>query len=93
MGKSTVVEEFAKNEYESITGITYSSSNADVATVNEASGEITLVACGQTTIKAAYAGDDTYASSSATYTLRVVDNSIAAGEYTIPLNHFFIFCI
>lgn len=53
----------------SITGITYTSSNADVATVNEATGEITLVACGQTTIKAAYAGDDTYASSSATYTL------------------------
>ena len=74
---------------ESITGITYSSSNADVATVNEASGEITLVACGLTTIKAAYAGDDTYASSSATYTLRVVDNSIAAGEYTIPLNNWF----
>lgn len=74
---------------ESLTGITYSSSNADVATVNEATGEITIVACGQTTIKAAYAGDDTYASSSATYTLRVVDNSIAAGEYTIPLNNWF----
>ena len=73
----------------SITGITYSSSNADVATVNEATGEITLVACGQTTIKAAYAGDDTYASSSATYTLRVVDNSIAAGEYTFPINNWF----
>lgn len=74
---------------ESLTGITYTSSNADVATVNEATGEITLVACGQTTIKAAYAGDDTYASSSATYTLRVVDNSIAADEYTIPLNNWF----
>lgn len=74
---------------ESLTGITYTSSNADVATVNEATGEITLVACGQTTIKGAYAGDDTYASSSATYTLRVVDNSIAAGEYTIPLNNWF----
>ena len=73
----------------SITGITYTSSNADVATVNEATGEITLVACGQTTIKAAYAGDDTYASSSATYTLRVVDNSIAAGEYTFPINNWF----
>lgn len=73
----------------SITGITYTSSNADVATVNEATGEITLVAYGQTTIKAAYAGDDTYASSSATYTLRVVDNSIAAGEYTFPINNWF----
>ena len=74
---------------ESLTGITYTSSNADVATVNEATGEITLVACGQTTIKAAYAGDDTYASSSATYTLRVVDTSIAAGEYTFPINNWF----
>lgn len=60
-----------------------------MATVNEATGEITIVACGQTTIKAAYAGDDTYASSSATYTLRVVDNSIAAGEYTFPINNWF----
>lgn len=74
---------------ESITGITYSSSSADVATVNEATGEITIVACGQTTIKAAYAGNDTYASSSATYSLRVVDNSIAAGEYTFPINNWF----
>lgn len=74
---------------ESLTGITYSSSNADVATVNEATGEIAIVACGQTTIKAAYAGADTYASSSATYTLRVVDNSIAAGEYTFPINNWF----
>lgn len=74
---------------ERITGITYSSSNADVATVNEATGEIAIVACGQTTIKAAYAGDDTYASSSANYTLRVVDNSIAAGEYTFPINNWF----
>lgn len=47
------------------------------------------MACGQTTIKAAYAGDDTYASSSANYTLRVVDNSIAAGEYTFPINNWF----
>lgn len=74
---------------ESLTGITYSSSNADVATVNEATGEIAIVACGQTTIKATYAGDDTYASSSANYTLRVVDNSIAAGEYTFPINNWF----
>ena len=74
---------------ESLTGITYSSSNADVATVNDATGEIAIVACGQATIKATYAGDDTYASSSATYTLRVVDNSIAAGEYNIPINNWF----
>lgn len=74
---------------ESITGITYTSSNANVATIDESTGKITLASCGSTTITAKYAGDDTYASSSATYTLRVVDNSIAAGEYTIPLNNWF----
>ena len=73
----------------SITGITYTSSNANVATIDESTGKITLASCGSTTITAKYAGDDTYASSSATYTLRVVDNSIAAGEYTIPLNNWF----
>lgn len=74
---------------ESLTGITYSSSNANVATIDESTGKITLASCGSTTITAKYAGDDTYASSSATYTLRVVDNSIAAGEYTFPINNWF----
>lgn len=74
---------------ESLTGITYSSSNTNVATIDESTGKITLVSCGSTTITAKYAGDDTYASSSANYTLRVVDNSIAAGEYTFPINNWF----
>lgn len=74
---------------ESLTGITYSSSNTNVATIDESTGKITLASCGATTITAKYAGDDTYASSSANYTLRVVDNSIAAGEYTFPINNWF----
>lgn len=74
---------------ESLTGITYSSSNTNVATIDESTGKITLASCGSTTITAKYAGDDTYASSSATYSLRVVDNSIAAGEYTFPINNWF----
>lgn len=74
---------------ESLTGITYSSSNTNVATIDESTGKITLASCGSTTITAKYAGDDTYASSSANYTLRVVDNSIAAGEYTFPINNWF----
>lgn len=88
---ASVVKEFptlTKNP-ESLTGITYSSSNTNVATIDESTGKITLASCGSTTITAKYAGDDTYASSSATYTLRVVDNSIAAGEYTFPINNWF----
>lgn len=50
--------------------VTYSSSAPEVATV-DASGAVTLVATGSTIIKAEYAGDETYAPSSASYTLNV----------------------
>ena len=73
----------------SITGITYSSSNTNVATIDESTGKITLASCGSTTITAKYAGDDTYASSEASYTLNVTSSTAAAGEYTIALNNGF----
>ena len=50
---------------------TYSSSNTAVATVDATTGAVTLVGAGETTITASYAGDDTYASSSDSYTLTV----------------------
>lgn len=50
--------------------VTYSSSAPEVATV-DAAGAVTLVATGSTIIKAEYAGDETYAPSSASYTLNV----------------------
>ena len=50
--------------------ITYTSTNENVATVNN-NGVVSLVAAGTTIIKASYAGDDTYAGSSASYTLNV----------------------
>ena len=74
---------------ESLTGITYSSSNTNVATIDESTGKITLASCGSTTITAKYAGDDTYASSEASYTLNVTSSTAAAGEYTIALNNGF----
>ena len=51
--------------------VTYSSSNESVATVDAATGEVTLKAAGTTTITAFYAGDETYSESSASYTLTV----------------------
>lgn len=55
-----------------LSGVTYSSSNTDVATINVNTGEINLVAAGETTITATYAGNDTYAAATpATYTLTV----------------------
>lgn len=51
--------------------VTYSSSNEAVATVDAESGAVTLVAAGTTTIKAEFAGNDTYNAASAQYTLTV----------------------
>ena len=50
----------------------YSSSKPEVATVDEKSGEVTLVGPGTTTIIATYEGDETYAPSYDSYTLTVV---------------------
>ncbi|MBR4918580.1 MAG: InlB B-repeat-containing protein [Bacteroidales bacterium] len=50
--------------------VTYSSTNTDVATIN-ATGDITFVAAGETTIKATFTGNSDYASDEVTYTLTV----------------------
>ena len=52
-------------------GVTYASSNSSVATVDEATGAVTLVAEGTTTITATFAGDDQYNEATASYTLTV----------------------
>lgn len=51
----------------------YSSSNEEVATVDAATGVVTLVAAGTTTIKAATEATDTYKAGEVSYTLVVVD--------------------
>ena len=66
--------------------VTYASSNTDVATVNETSGEVTIVAAGQTTITATFAGNDEYEAGTASYTLTVVDPNApgtANNPYTV----------
>ena len=49
----------------------YTSSNTSVATVNESTGAVTLVAPGSATIKATFAGDANYNAAEASYTLTV----------------------
>ena len=59
--------------------VTWSSSNENVATIDE-DGVVTLVAAGNTTITASYAGETgVYAPSSATYELEVTDSTPFAG--------------
>lgn len=58
--------------------VSYSSSNTDAATINPSTGEISLVAVGQTTITAAFAGNGDYKANSASYTLNVASSVIRA---------------
>ena len=53
--------------------VTYASSKTDVATVNETTGKVTIVAAGETVITATVADSDTYtyATKTASYTLTV----------------------
>ncbi len=55
--------------------VSWSSSDENVATINETTGAITLVATGTAIITASYAGDDTYKPSSAAYELTVIYNN------------------
>ena len=66
--------------------VTYTSSNEEVAMVDEATGEVVLMdAAGETTITASFAGDDNYYEGSASYTLTVVDAN-APGTANNPYN-------
>lgn len=53
--------------------VTYTSSNESVATVDSSDGTVAILGAGVTTITASFAGNDTYAAGSASYTLTVVD--------------------
>lgn len=61
----------------SVSNITFSSSNTDVATIGEHTGAITLVAEGDTEIHAVFAGDATYKPADVYYTLSVANNRTA----------------
>ncbi|MEE1096319.1 MAG: InlB B-repeat-containing protein [Paludibacteraceae bacterium] len=54
-----------------LTGVTYSSSNTSVATIDENTGDITLVAAGTTTITATFTETATHTGATASYTLTV----------------------
>ncbi len=61
--------------------VTYSSSNENVALVDEATGEIVIGAAGVAVITASFAGNDDYNAGSASYTITVVDSSVEAKTF------------
>ena len=58
--------------------VTYSSSNGNAATIDPATGDITLVAVGSTTITASFEGNENYKANSVSYTLTVISSTIHA---------------
>ena len=66
--------------------VTWSSSDTNVATINESTGAVTLVAVGTATITATFAGNDDYAAATGTYTFTVTDSQAKGGAnnpYTV----------
>ena len=63
--------------------ITYTSSNEEVATISDTSGEVTIVKVGTTTITAIKAADTDYNEATTTYTL-TVKNRQAAFTFAAP---------
>ena len=60
--------------------VTYSSSNEDVATV-ATDGAVTIKAAGTVTITASFAGDDTYVTGSASYTINITDPNVSEATF------------
>lgn len=60
------------NNPNNVSPITWTSSNEAVATVEN--GTVTVIAVGETTIKASFAGDETYKKAEVSYTLTVQDS-------------------
>lgn len=66
--------------------VTWSSSNTDVATIDASTGAVTLLATGNVTFTATYAGNSDYAEATATKSVTVIDNNAPGSEgnpYTV----------
>lgn len=63
-------------------GVVYTSSNTEVATVDEATGEVTITGVGETVITASAQADETHLEGSASYTLTVTktERSVSFAE-------------
>ena len=85
---ATVGQPFTEPSLSGVTtGVIYTSSNTAAATVNEETGDVTLVGAGTTTIKASAPATAEYEAGEASYTLTVsaavVDDTDYSGTYAI----------
>ena len=83
---ATIGEDFtAPTLNGAMTTVAYTSSNESVATVDATTGEVTLLAAGETTITAKAAETDDYNSEEASYTLTVVAAQGGGGDSDEPM--------
>ena len=93
--EATVTEEIVNNytgqtltNPNNVSPITWTSSNETVATVED--GTVTVLAVGETTISAAFAGDDNYKKATVSYTLTVQDSrqaiDLSFAETSVTVN-------
>ena len=84
-------QDFIAPEFKTVSdgAITYTSSNADIATVDPSTGKVTLLLEGTTTIKASVAATETYVAGSASYELTVKNpNKIFFEDFSNGLGQF-----
>lgn len=84
-------QDFIAPEFKTVSdgSVTYTSSNADVATVDPSTGVVTLLSEGMATIKATVAATETYAAGSAFYELTVINpNKIFFEDFANGLGQF-----
>lgn len=84
-------QEFVAPKFTTVSdgAITYTSSNADIATVDPSTGKVTLLLEGTTTIKVSVAATETYAAGSASYELTVKNpNKIFFENFSNGLGQF-----
>ena len=70
--------------------VSYSSSDEEVATIDSETGAVSIIEHGTTTITASFAGNETYTSGSASYTLKVLDTpTITVSDHEVAYDKTF----
>lgn len=73
---------------EAATEVKYSSSNTEVATVDSTTGNVTILAVGETTIKAEIKDSETYKDVDVSYTLKVIElGEIMFNDFVLDESH------
>ena len=88
LGEDFIEPTLTASDPVALRSVTYSSINPTVATIDATSGQVTLVAAGNTTIVATFPGNESYYATRASYTLIVEQATTPDPEPTCPQAHY-----